>query len=82
MSPSSTRRHGARAWTSRRPGGRASLIPWRLKADSLAADGRHSGALRGGLTATLDGHGGCLSRLRLKGRSTGVGWRSGARRGS
>ena len=39
MSPSSTRRHGARAWTSRRPGGRASLIPWRLKADSLAADG-------------------------------------------
>ena len=41
-----------------------------------------TGTLRGDLTVALDGLGGCLSRLRLEGRSTGVGWRSGARNGS
>ena len=40
-----------------------------------------TGTLRGDLTVALDGLGGCLSRLRLEGRSTGVGWCSGARRG-
>ena len=40
-----------------------------------------TGTLRGVITAALDGHGGCLSRLRLEGRSTGVRWCSGARRG-
>ena len=48
----------------------------------LAADGGHSGTLRGDLTVALDGLGGCLSRFRLEGRSTGVGWCSGARNGS
>ena len=40
-----------------------------------------TGTLRGDLTVALDGLGGCLSRFRLEGRSMGVGWCSGARRG-
>ena len=39
----------------------------------LAADGGHSGTLRGDLTVALDGLGGCPSRLWLEGRSAGVG---------
>jgi len=56
MSPSSARRHGARAWTSRRPGGRASLIHWRLKTDSLSCVA--------GFPRTLDGLGRSLTSLR------------------